>query len=182
MVDPTRPKPELASLNNLPHAELVLRFKTGVENFDPRVLSLTDAQLDTAFRPDAGVGRWPCRVLLGHLADAEMVWNHRARRAVGEDRPVFALWDENAFIDAHIYGAPETGAKHPAGAFVAVVHSQRLWMAGWLQTLTEPQWQRSGMHPERGATSVRRMIELTTWHLEHHAWYVNAKCAKLVGA
>jgi hypothetical protein len=179
MLDYTRAKPELGALQNLPHGELILRFKTGVENYDPRVLSLTDAQLDTAFRPDAGVGRWPCRVLLGHLADAEMLWNHRARRAVGEERPVLALWDENAFVDSNMYGSPETGARFPVGAFVAVVHSQRLWMAGWLETLTETQWQRAAMHPERGAISVRRIIELTTWHLEHHAWYLNAKVARL---
>ena len=30
------------------------------------------------------VGRWPIRVLLGHLADAELVFVHRMRRAVGE--------------------------------------------------------------------------------------------------
>jgi hypothetical protein len=179
MIDPARPKPDLAAFHNLPHAELVLRFKTGVENFDPRVLKLDNAKLDTAFHPDAGVGRWPCRVLLGHLADAEIVFSHRMRRVVGEERPMFAVWDEGAFIDANIYGTPETGAKYPAAAFVAVVHSQRLWIAEWLATLTEQQWQRSGMHPERGPQSVRRIAEYTTWHLEHHAWYLNAKAAKL---
>jgi len=179
MIEPTRARPELSSLERLPHDELVLRFKTGVENFDPRVLQLADSQLDTAFQPESGVGRWPCRVLLGHLADAEMLWNHRARRAVGEERPVFALWDENAFIDANIYGTPETGPRHPAAAFIAVIHSQRLWMAGWFATLAERQWQRAGMHPERGAITVRRIAELTTWHLEHHAWFLNAKVARL---
>jgi hypothetical protein len=180
MIDPSRPKPELAPLQNLPHSELVLRFKTGVENLDPRVLKLDDAKLDTAFRPDAGVGRWPCRVLLGHLADAEIVFNHRIRRVVGEERPVFAVWDEQAFIDANIYGTPETGPRYPAAAFVAVVHSQRLWIAEWIATLTEQQWQRSGMHPERGPQSVRRIVEYSTWHVEHHAWYLNAKLLRLL--
>jgi len=154
----------------------------GVENFDNRITKLNDAHLDTAFRPEANVGRWPCRVLLGHMADAEMVWNHRMRRAVGELNPVFALWDENAFIDAGIYGTPETGPKYPIGAFVASIHTGRKWTAGWLETLTDDQWRRAGMHPDRGAITVRTMLELTTWHLEHHAWYFNLKVARLLGS
>ncbi|HYD01272.1 MAG TPA: DinB family protein, partial [Phycisphaerales bacterium] len=132
-----------------------------------------------AFRPESGVGRWPCRVLLGHLADAEILFSHRVRRVVGEERPMFAVWDEEAFIDSNMYGTPETGARYPVGAFVAVIHSQRLWIAQWLSTLTEQQWQRAGMHPERGPQSARRIMEYATWHLEHHAWYLNAKVARL---
>jgi hypothetical protein len=185
MIDPTRPRPTRESLAGLPHDELVLRMKTGVENFDARALHLSDSDLDTSFRPEAGVGRWSCRMLLGHLADAEIVFTHRLRRVVGEDGPVFALWDEDAFIDHHVYGAPEAGpnhtSRHPVGAFVAVIHSQRLWMGQWLATLSENQWQRRAMHPQRGEQTARAILEYNVFHLEHHAWYLNAKVAKLAG-
>ncbi len=189
MYDPAGPHPELAALAALSSPDLIARYRVGVENYDSRVTRLSDAQLDTAFLPDAGVGRWPCRVLLGHMADADPVWNHRMRRAVGEENPVFAMWDENAFIDAGLYGggAAQAGAAGAAGgspsigAFIAVVHTERQWIGEWLASLPPRMLERKGMHPVRGGITVRTMLELTTWHLEHHAWYLNRKVAKLLG-
>lgn len=185
MIDPAMAHPELDAFGRLSDAELIARYRIGVENYDPRVVRLNDQQLDTAFLADAGVGQWPCRVLLGHMADADPVWNHRMRRAVGEDQPVFALWDENAFIDAGLYGgdaATTPGPRPSIGAFIAVVHTERQWVGEWLASLPVAMLRRKGMHPVRGELTVRRMLELTTWHLEHHAWYLNRKVAKMLGS
>lgn len=181
LTDPTQPAPAISAFQAMSDQDVLARYRVGVERLDRRVFELSDAQLDTAFRPEAGVGRWPARVLLGHVADAEMVFVHRIRRAVGEDGPVFALWDENAFIDRGLYGTPETGSKHPVGAYVATVHTLRLWTGPWLATLPASDWARQGMHPERGPMSVRTILNYATWHLEHHAWYLNAKVRRLLG-
>lgn len=173
---PTRD--ELAPLST---ADLIARFRIGVERFDRRLLQLTDPQLDTAFLPDAGVGRWPCRVLVGHLADAELAFVHRMRKIVAEDRPMLQPWDEQAFIDAGLYGGASGGSAHPVGAFVAVIHTMRTWTAEWLATLSPAQWAREGLHPERGVQSVRVIAEYDTWHLEHHAWYLNRKVERMKG-
>src|ERR1043165_6150705 len=53
--------------------ELILRFRRGVENFDRRMFNLNEEQVDTAFLPEADCGRWPVRVLIGHIADADLV-------------------------------------------------------------------------------------------------------------
>jgi len=195
---------EVAALEAQPTEDLIARYMDGLENFDSRIFELSDEQLDTAFLPDAGVGRWPARVLLGHLADAELAYVHRMRRAVAEDRPVLAAWDENAFIDAGMYGCTEEkavkkesacccggscggggggggGSDHPIGGFLAVVHTLRRWTGEWLATLTPEQLGRPGLHPERGPLTVRHMLALSTWHLEHHARYLNAKVEKFLG-
>lgn len=189
MIDPDAAHPERTTLSILPLDALVSRFRLGVENYDPRVVHLTDDQADTAFLEPAGVGRWPCRLLLGHMADADPVWNHRMRRAVAEDGPVFALWDENAFIDSGLYdapprstpGTPSSRRLPTCAAYIAAVHSGRQWIGEWLSTLSADQAARTGMHPDRGPISVRTILELTTWHLEHHAWYLNRKVRKLLG-
>jgi hypothetical protein len=157
--------------------ELIARYRMGLQSFDGRVFELSDEQLDMAFLPDAGVGRWPVRVLVGHLADAELAFSHRMRRAAAEEQPLLAMWDENAFIDAGLYA----GGQYPVGGFIAVIHTLRRWTAEWLATLSPEQLNRAAMHPERGPESVRRMVEMTTWHLEHHAAYLNAKMCKLLG-
>lgn len=179
-----KPKPALADLSSLSHLQLLQRAAISVENFDGRVFQLSDEQLDTAFLPDAGMGQWPARVLLGHLADAEMVFVHRMRRVVAEERPVFRVWDEQSFIDGGVYG---TGVLRPGtpqpnvGGFVATIYTLRAWMCEWLSSLDERCWERVGMHPERGAQTLRRVCEYNTFHLENHAWYLNAKVERFLG-
>ncbi|MBC7771482.1 MAG: DinB family protein [Pyrinomonadaceae bacterium] len=175
----------------LSNHDLVDRYSIGIELCDPRVVSLEDHQLDTAFLPEAGVGRWPIRVLLGHLADAELVFVHRMRRAVAEDHPLLAVFDEQAFIDSGLYSAPggETGGgptsratPPPIGAFLATIHTLRKWTTEWLASLTPRQWERGALHPERGPLTVRKIAEYDTWHLENHVWYLNRKVAKFAAA
>lgn len=167
----------LQEIRGLDDAALVERYARGVENFDRRIFELSDDQLDLAFLPDAGVGRWPVRVLLGHLADADLSYVHRMRRTVAEDNPLLSAWDENAAVDAGLY----TGGRYPIGAFVAVVHTLRRWTAEWLASLTAEQWERQAMHAERGPMTVRKMVQDMTWHLEHHAHYLNLKVDRFLG-
>lgn len=176
---PQAAQPQLTDLAPLSIAELVKRYAIGVEHFDKRVLSLDDESLDTAFRPEAGVGRWPVRVLVGHLADAELSFVQRMRRIAAEDHPLLEAWDENAFIDSGMYGTPQTGPRHPVAAYIAAVHTLRKWTGEWLTTLPEAAFARIGMHSVRGEQTLRTVLEYDTWHLEHHAWYLNLKVHKL---
>jgi hypothetical protein len=114
---------------------------------------------------------------MGHLADAELAFTHRMRRAVAEDNPVLAVWDENAFIDSGLYA----GGEHPVAGFIAVLHTLRRWTAEWLLTLTPEQLARKALHPERGEQTVRDILVYTTWHLENHTQYLNAKVCRMIG-
>jgi hypothetical protein len=158
-------------------AGLILRYRKGLELVDARVFELSDEQLDMAFLPEAGVGNWPARVLIGHLADAELAYTHRMRRAVAEDSPVVNAWDENAFVDAGLYA----GGKHPIAGFIAMIHTTRRWTAEWLSTLAPEQLQRRVMHEQNGEMKMRKMLVYTTWHLEHHVRFLNAKICKFLG-
>jgi hypothetical protein len=156
-------------------SELIAKYRVGVENFDRRVFELSDEQLNRAFLPDAGVGRWPVRVLLGHIVDAELAYSHRFRRAVAEDNPVVNPWDENAFIDAGLY----KGDSIPT--MVYVIHTLRRWTSDWLATLGEEQFQRKLLHTERGEMTVHQVLVYATWHLEHHAEFLRKKLDKMLG-
>lgn len=174
--------PDPAEIRALDIPSLIARLRIGVEHFDPRIFELTDDQLDTAWLPEAGCGRWPARVLLGHLADAEIVNAHRIRRAFGEDRPTLAVWDENAFIDSGLYGCTDaTTFRPPIGGDIAAIHTTRSWMVAMLYQLEDHHWDRQALHPERGPISIRDIAEHNCWHLENHAVYLNAKVFKLLG-
>lgn len=170
--------PSALDIASLPKLELVARYRFGVEQFDSRIFELEDEQLDRAFLPDVGVGRWPVRVLLGHIADADLVLTHRIRRTLAEVRPILGLWDEEAFIDAGLYSG-ET--KPPIAGFVAMVHTMRRWQSESLLTLRDEQWQRRAMHPEQGELTVRWLVGYAAWHLEHHNRYLQAKLDHLLG-
>lgn len=182
---PAQPRFEDIQALSLP--DILTRFAKGVENFDRSVLALTDQQLDTAFLPSANVGRWPIRVLMGHLADAELAFVQRMRRVVAEDQPVFSVWDENAFIDRGVYGSsdPAASAASPAyrpqsvGAFIATIYTLRKWHHEWLSSLHPSDWSRAGLHPDRGQQTLRTILDYDVWHLEHHAWFLKLKMAKL---
>ncbi|MEN0019982.1 MAG: DinB family protein [Planctomycetota bacterium] len=161
---------------------LVARFRFGIEVVDPRVFELEDEQLDQAFLPEAGVGRWPVRVLLGHLADAELAFHHRIRRTLAEDRPVIGVWDQNAFIDAGLYGGGYgTDSKPPIAGFIATVHTLRRWTSELLVSLTHDQWCRTALHPEFGQCTVRWFVAIATWHIEHHNRFLQAKLDRMLG-
>lgn len=187
------PTPPVTEFLEMPTAELIIRYRRGVECFDRRLFDLTEKQIDTGFLPEADVGRWPIRVLIGHLVDADLVFSHRMRRAVGEDNPMVSVWDENAFIDNDVYGlrraqrGPDSAeAAHRrvmsvvAGG-VALIHTLRQWTGDWLMTLAPEQISRRLLHPERGEQTVKTVLSYAAWHLEHHALYVKAKLDKLVG-
>jgi hypothetical protein len=187
-VDPCEGPDTLERVAALPRETLLPRYRRGVENFDRRLFSLSPEQYEQAFLPDAGVGRWPVRVLLGHIADAEIVYTHRMRRTVAEDNPVLAVWDPDAFVDGNLYGLGVAGDRgwgaHTTsmGGFLAVVHTLRLWTSDWLATLVPEQWQRQALHPERGPLTVHQMVGMATWHLEHHARFLKAKLDRFFGA
>lgn len=164
-------------LLSLAREELIARYRQGLGSFDRRVVELSDEQMDQAFLPEAGVGRWPVRVLVGHVADAELAYTHRMRRAVAEENPVLSAWDVEAFIDAGLYA----DGRQPVAGFIAVTHTMRRWTAEWLMTLEPEQFARQALHPERGAETVHQMLALAVWHLEHHARYLNAKICRLLG-
>ncbi len=189
-INPHGPKAQLPDFLAMSALDLLARYSLSIEQFDRRVVQLKDDQLDMAFLPDAGVGSWPVRVLLGHLADAELAFVFRMRLVVAEDHPVFTPWDENAFIDNDLYGitpgAPAgvggvVGSRLSIGGPIAAIHTLRKWHAEWLRSLRPEQWERTGLHPQRGEQSVRTILAYDTWHLENHAWFLNAKVEKFLG-
>jgi hypothetical protein len=179
-------------LEKLPSLQLIARYRRGIENFDRRVFDLAERQIDQAFLPDAGVGQWPVRVLIGHCADADLASVHRMRRAVAEDNPVLSNWDENAFVDANLYGNQHEGyadspegdharVMNALGGHMATIHTLRQWIGQWLMSLTEAQLDRAALHPERGRQTVRNMLALYTWHLEHHSKFLTLKLDRMLG-
>ncbi|MFI4873041.1 MAG: DinB family protein [Phycisphaerales bacterium JB061] len=180
------PGPSFDELAELPTSELIDRYGIGVERIDPRAFELDDDLLDTAFLESAGVGKWPVRVLIGHLADCEILNANRLRRTVAEDGPMLHGFDPDPYIDNGLYklkpkDAPGDSARAACGAFVATIHTIRAWTRDWLMTLDDAAWDRKALHVTRGEFTTKRLLGLATWHIEHHASFLPRKIDLLLG-
>lgn len=180
------PVPHYEELAALPGSELVARYALGVERIDKRIFDLTDDQLDTAFLESAGVGKWPIRVLLGHLAECEVLNTLRLRKTAAEEGPIFEGFDPEPYIDQGLYklqpaGGSGDSARAACGAFIATIHTLRAWMHGWLLTVDDAVWVRNALHTKRGEFTFRGLLSLTVWHVEYHAAFIPKKVDLLMG-
>lgn len=163
-----------------PHG-VVERFRAGLAALDPRVLEMSDEQADRWFEPAEGVGQWSCRALLTHLMDADVLYTMRLRRTLAEEAPVFENWDEHAFLDSRLCRPGESSLLMPTGALVATLHTLRQTLATVLVQLSEDDWERKAMNPYLGEVTMLQMLRYVSWHLEHHAAFMNAKVNLVLG-
>lgn len=181
------PPIDLQAVRAQPAEVLVMRYRQGIAHLDGRAFELEDLLADMAFLPDAGVGRWPVRVLMGHLADAEALFRWRMMRVLAERHPTLELWDEDSFIDGGLYGGGvaigegEEAIRPPVGAYAAMIYTTRAATAAMLVQLPESAWARTGLHPERGVLTLHDLLASAVWHLEHHARFLNAKVFRMLG-
>ena len=179
----SNPSPtSIKALKQLTTDQLIARMRIGVESIDPRIFELSNEQLDQAWTPDANIGLWPIRVVLGHLADVEMVFATRIRKIYAEESPTLAIFDEHAFVDSAIYGCTQGSTMSPPiGGDVATIHTLRSWLIAFLYQLDASDWERTGLHPDHGPVSIHTLAVYNCWHLERHAWFINAKTERFLG-
>lgn len=165
-------KPEISSFLALSPRDLTGAYTSGISKIHPGLADLTEEKADRTF--DGTAGAWSCRMLLGHLLDAEIAFVHRMRRAVAEERPAFTVWQEDDFIDKGLYRSASIDETMQA------LRSLRNWTASWLKSLAGEEFNRVGLHPQRGEQTVHTILSYCTWHLEHHAHYLDEKMKRLV--
>src|SRR5579862_9989376 len=72
------------------HQEWIAAIEETPERLWAAVTGLTDAQLDTPYRP----GGWTVRQVVHHLADSHLILYTRIKIALTEDNPPVKTWDE----------------------------------------------------------------------------------------
>ncbi len=113
---------------------------------------------DTPARPD----EWTANQVVGHLCDAARMWGGRMRFVVFEDEPTFAIFDENAYVTQSAY------RYVPLPTLAAVYRLNCEANVALLRSLTPEQWERAGVHPERGRMTMRDILTLEAEHERQH--------------
>jgi uncharacterized damage-inducible protein DinB len=126
------------------------------------VAQLSDNQLDTPYRP----GGWTVRQVVHHLADAQMNWYVRTRLALTEDEPHVQPYDQAQWAELQ-----DARAEPLEPSLILLEGLHRRWVA-LFRSLTEEQWKRKLIHPERGGFVLDSTLSMHVWHGRHHIAHI----------
>jgi hypothetical protein len=121
---------------------------------DRHTAGLTPDQLRRAEEP----GKWSLVEILQHMADSELVWGYRLRKVLAEDRPELTGYDQDLWASRLRYAA---SSREQALATFRALRDANLQL---LVNASEADLDRVGVHVERGAESVRHMVQLYAGH------------------
>jgi hypothetical protein len=125
----------------------------------PRAIEALVAGLDdAALRRPEKPGKWSVIQVVQHLADSEIVWGYRARKVLAAPGATIAGYDQDAWSATLRYDAANLEIA------LAQLRAMRAANLALLGSLTDEEWERAGMHSERGPESVRQMSRLIGGH------------------
>lgn len=105
---------------------------------------------------------WSASMVIAHLADAELVYALRVKQVLIDDRPHFAAYDENAWVDR--FSRVEEDLKDTLARWRA----NREHLIRLLEALDDAEWRRAGVHPVRGEMTMRQLVALLVEHDRQH--------------
>jgi hypothetical protein len=138
--------------------ELIRQYRAGHTEVLDALGGLADDRLDDRSGPD----EWTPREVVHHLADAEMIAAVRLRRLLAEEGPEILGYDEQEYTRRLHY-------DRPIEPSLAAFKAARDTSAEILERLSEEEWERAGVHSERGRYSVEMWLEIMSSHGHDHA-------------
>src|SRR5580700_6886701 len=128
------------------------------------VAGLSDAQLDTPYRP----GGWTVRQVVHHIPDSHINSYTRFRLALTEDEPVIKPYEEKRWADL------SDARTLPVEVSLALLDSLHARWVPLLRSLSDADWKRSFRHPELGLVSLENNAALYAWHGRHHVAHITS--------
>ncbi len=152
-------------------AQYTARLKGYTEGKDPlgiqgetadTLARLTEGVAEEALTRQQAPGKWSAREILAHLAEAEIVIAWRYRQMVEQSGAGLAAYDQNEWARLGDYRAADP--KESLELF-RVLRKKNLQM---LARLTPEEWQRFGVHSERGKMTVEDLVRQVAGHDLNH--------------
>jgi DinB superfamily len=154
--------------NDAERAALIRAIAEAPAALRAAVAGLTDAQLDTPYRP----GGWTVRQVVHHLPDSHMNAYVRLKLALTEESPVVKPYDEERWAEL-----PDVRLARVETSLILLEAMHERWVMV-LQALGPAEWKRQLLHPERGVLSVDDLLGTYAWHGRHHVAHVTSLRAR----
>jgi uncharacterized damage-inducible protein DinB len=139
------------------------RCETQLQNF--LAVTLSDVSVDT-LSASVVPGKWSAHEQLAHLARYHQIFLQRIDRILTEQAPEFPRY--RAEDD------PEwpSWSGLPTSQLLVRISSMRAKLMARLQSLSEEDFKRTGVHPKFGAMSLSLWLEFFLVHEAHHLYAV----------
>ena len=128
------------------------------------VAGLTDAQLDTPYRPDG----WTVRQVVHHVPDSHMNAYVRFKLALTEDEPTIKPYDEARWAEL-----PDTRGTPIETSLLLLEQLHDRWVR-LLRAMSADDFARRLRHPEMGVQRLDQVLALYDWHGRHHVSHVTS--------
>lgn len=124
------------------------------ERLPAAIEGLTEEELR---RPETE-GKWSILEVVCHLADTELTQAWRIRRVLTEENPVLEPMDQDVWAERLGYGERDLEDA------LDQLRALRLGNLRLVERLSDDALERTSRHPERGAESLRTILELVAGH------------------
>lgn len=138
---------------------LIAHYKRGYRAVVAALRGIRPAELD--FRP--AEGEWSAREVVHHLADSETIAGIRLRRLLVEQAPVIQGYDQDDYARRLRY------QMRPVAPALRAFEAARATTAQLLDTMSDADWARVGVHTESGAYSGETWLAIYAEHAHVHA-------------
>ena len=149
-------------------AELLAVFEQTPATIRALVEGLSDAELDTPYRP----GGWTIRQVVHHVPDSHLNAYVRMKLAVTEDTPRVRTYEEARWAEL-----PEAKAGPIAMSLDLLDALHRRWMA-FVRGLPAADFRKAFAHPEWGVVTLDDALTMYAWHCRHHTAHIQLGIAE----
>lgn len=125
------------------------------------VAGMSDAQLDTPYRP----GGWTARQVVHHLADSHMNAFIRFKWALTESNPTIKPYDEQKWAEL-----PDS--KLPVEVSLRIVESVHERWVALMHSMSAEAFTTPYQHPESGPHTLDMALNTYAWHGKHHCAHI----------
>ena len=122
------------------------------------VEGLNDQQLDTPYRD----GGWTVRQVVHHVADSHANAYLRFKWFATENHPTIKTYDQDVW-------AALPDSRLPVASSLRMLDGLHERWSGFLDSLPDSGWSRTGYHPELGEVTMDDLLEIYSGHGAHHA-------------
>ncbi len=118
-------------------------------------------------------GKWSIAEIVAHLADAEIVASWRMRSIIGASGTTIQPFDQDVWTSVFQY------AKRDAKQSVEVFRVLRENNLSMLKALPREDWEKFGMHLERGKETITHLTRMFAGHDTNHVRQIEGIVAQL---
>jgi uncharacterized damage-inducible protein DinB len=157
-------EPLTGSLSDDQKQKLVGDISRAPANLRAAVADLSQAQLDTPYRP----GGWTVRQVAHHVPDSHMNAYIRFKLALTESEPTIKPYEQQLWAELS-----DTKAT-PIEVSLTLLDSLHDRWVRLLRSLKPEDWKRNFRHPELGRVGLEKNLALYAWHGKHHVAHITS--------